>query len=92
MNVFALCYTYIVWFFFFFSEKLLKMFVAQVHTMYRETIMSFNVHQLLHLANTVRQMGPLWANSAFTFEMGNGQLLLGITAAKGLPLQIVEKQ
>lgn len=76
---------------FFFSEKLLKMFVAQVHTMYREAIMSFNVHQLLHSANTVRKMGPLWANSAFTFETGNGQLLLSITAVKGLPLQIVEK-
>ncbi|CAN7995027.1 unnamed protein product [Ixodes pacificus] len=73
------------------AEKLLKMFVAQVPTLYGETSMSFNVHQLLHLANTVRQMGPLWANSAFPFETGNGQLLRHITAAKGIPQQVVER-
>ena len=36
-------------------------------------------------------MGPLWAHSAFVFESGNGSLLNLVTAAKGVPLQIVER-
>ncbi|KAG0437307.1 hypothetical protein HPB47_017502 [Ixodes persulcatus] len=59
--------------------------------LYGETAMTFNVHQLTHLSSTVRRMGPLWANSAFRFEDGNGRLLKQVTAAKGVPQQIVER-
>lgn len=51
----------------------------------------FNVHSLLHLAANVRDLGPLWANSTFVFEGGNGNLVKSITAANGLPHQIVER-
>ncbi|CAN7984936.1 unnamed protein product [Ixodes hexagonus] len=74
-----------------FSEQLLKKFVTRVPGLYGETAMTFNMHQMLHLANSVRHMGPLWANSAFTFEAGNGRLLRHVTAAKGVPLQVVER-
>ncbi|KAG0445029.1 hypothetical protein HPB47_002802 [Ixodes persulcatus] len=40
-------------------EQLLKKFVARVPRLYRETAMTFNMHQTLHLANSVRHMGPL---------------------------------
>ncbi|CAN7992683.1 unnamed protein product, partial [Ixodes hexagonus] len=73
------------------AEQLLKKFVARVPGLYGETAMTFNMHQMLHLANSVRHMGPLWANSAFTFEAGNGRLLRHVTAAKGVPLQVVER-
>ncbi|CAN7946131.1 unnamed protein product [Ixodes hexagonus] len=73
------------------AETLLKKFVEQVPRLYGETAMTFNVHQLLHLANTVRRVGPLWANSAFTFEAGNGRLLRHVTAAKGVPVQVIER-
>lgn len=53
--------------------------------------MKFNVHQLLHLTKAARQMGPLWAHSAFVFEGGNGSLVKLVKAAKGVPLQIVER-
>lgn len=33
-----------------------------------------NVHLLLHMAESVRQLGPLWCNSAFPFEDTNGWL------------------
>ena len=33
-----------------------------------------NVHQLLHLADSVRYLGPLWAHSTFPFEDTNGWL------------------
>lgn len=33
-----------------------------------------NVHQLLHLADSVRYLGPLWVHSTFPFEDTNGWL------------------
>ena len=33
-----------------------------------------NVHHLLHFADSVRNLGPLWAHSAFPFEDTNGWL------------------
>lgn len=33
-----------------------------------------NVHMLLHFADSVRNLGPLWAHSAFPFEDTNGWL------------------
>ncbi|XP_049518704.1 uncharacterized protein LOC125943434 [Dermacentor silvarum] len=53
--------------------------------------MTFNVRQLLHLARAARNFGPLWAHSAFGFESGNGQLVKLVTAANGVPEQILER-
>lgn len=36
--------------------------------------MSINVHSLLHLPETVKNLGPLWAHSCFAFEAANGEL------------------
>ena len=35
---------------------------------------SSNVHLLLHFADSVRCLGPLWAHSVFPFEDANGWL------------------
>ena len=35
---------------------------------------TFNVHQLLHLPEVVKDLGPLWSNSCFPFEDYNGDL------------------
>ncbi|XP_049519252.1 uncharacterized protein LOC125943785 [Dermacentor silvarum] len=69
------------------SEKLLLKFVDGVKDLYGERFCSFNVHQLTHIALSVRNWGPLWSTSAFLFENRNGQLLRLI---KGT--QAVEKQ
>ncbi|KAG0417140.1 hypothetical protein HPB47_005858 [Ixodes persulcatus] len=53
------------------AESLLKRFVDQVLRLYNTKMMTFNMHQLLHLAKSVRDLGPLWAHSAFVFETGN---------------------
>ncbi len=34
--------------------------------------MTFNVHQLLHLKDSVDNLGPLWSHSCFFFEDLNG--------------------
>ncbi|KAH9379024.1 hypothetical protein HPB48_010122 [Haemaphysalis longicornis] len=66
-------------------------FVRRCEALYGPTAATFNVHQLLHLADNVRNLGPLRANSEFVFESGNGKIVKSVTAANGLPHQIVER-
>lgn len=69
------------------SEKMMWKFVDGMKELYGERSCSFNVHQLTHIAASVRNWGPLWSTSAFLFENRNGQLMRLI---KGT--QAVEKQ
>ncbi|XP_077541965.1 uncharacterized protein LOC144154323 [Haemaphysalis longicornis] len=74
------------------AECLLFAFVERcAPPLFEPTAATFNVHSLLHLGDSVRDLGPLWANSCFTFEGGNGKLVKSITAANGLPHQVVER-
>nr|XP_050038377.1 uncharacterized protein LOC126535610 [Dermacentor andersoni] len=73
------------------AESLLKNFVSRCEALYGVAFMTYNVHALLHLRNCARSLGPLWAHSAFVFEGGNGTIVRKISAAKGLPDQIVER-
>ncbi|XP_064481550.1 uncharacterized protein LOC135394638 [Ornithodoros turicata] len=73
------------------AGHLLEQFVSSAASLYGESCMKFNVHQLLHLPKAAQQMGPLWAHSAFVFESGNGSLVKLVTASKGIPQQIVER-
>ncbi|KAG0444676.1 hypothetical protein HPB47_013520, partial [Ixodes persulcatus] len=54
----------------YYVEKLLWTFVGMTGRLYGAAAMTFNLHQLLHLAEAVRQLGPLWGHSAFEFESG----------------------
>ncbi|KAJ1520356.1 hypothetical protein ONE63_003491 [Megalurothrips usitatus] len=54
------------------AESLLKLFVSKFLDLYGDRAMSYNVHQLCHLALCVRKYGPLYANNAFMFEDVNG--------------------
>jgi len=40
-----------------------------------EQHMTMNVHNLLHLPQVVRNLGPLWSHSCFPFESANGHML-----------------
>lgn len=73
------------------ADDLLTEFVARHAAINGDTAMTFNIHQLLHLARCAENLGPLWARSAFVFEGGNGVLLKYVTAAKGAPLQVLER-
>lgn len=73
------------------TGSLLTTFVSQAAGLYGQRCMSFNVHQLLHLAEAARQFGPLWAHSAFAFESSNGELVKLVNAAKAVPAQVLER-
>lgn len=70
------------------ADELLKKFVCYTQFYYLESAMTYNVHQLLHLAQSVINWGPLWAHSGYVFENGNGLLKKKIHAARGVISQL----
>ncbi|CAN7975908.1 unnamed protein product, partial [Ixodes persulcatus] len=57
------------------ARALLEKFVLQMGALYGTTNVSHNVHQLLHLTDSVEAWGPLWATSCFPFKGRNAVLL-----------------
>lgn len=57
------------------AERLLHEFVRECPTLYGLQFCSINVHQILHLPNCVRRLGPLWVYSCFPYEDINGKIL-----------------
>ena len=53
---------------------MLNKFCIEFQNLYGERYMSANVHLLLHLPGTVRELGPLWVYSCFHFEGLSGIL------------------
>lgn len=56
------------------AHESLVLFVVNMKELYGEGNVSFNCHQLIHLTESVRNWGPLWATSTFSFERNNGSL------------------
>lgn len=71
------------------ANKNLHQFVYKAQDLYGLEVMTYNVHQLLHLADSVRNWGPLWAHSAFATESKNGDVSNSINGAKGVILQMI---
>lgn len=71
------------------AEQMLFQFCEGVAHFYDECFMRLNVHQLLHLADCVRYLGPLYTSSCFSFEDKNGVLLKMIKGTQNIDSQIV---
>ena len=67
----------------------LTTFVSEAEDLYSLTAMTYNTYQLLHISESIRDWGPLWAQSAFCFETANHKLLCSINSAKGVIQQIL---
>ncbi len=72
------------------AERALKKFTMQFEKLYGAANMKFNVHLLTHIATGVRNWGPLWATSTFSFESFNGTLLHYFHGTTHVPEQIVK--
>ena len=70
------------------AHFLLKKFVVYTEEYYSPHAMTYNVHQMCHLAQSVVDWGPLWAHNGCCFESGNGQLKRKIQAANGVIHQL----
>lgn len=71
------------------AEKLLWNFCSQMGGLYGERYLTINLHLLVHLADSVRTLGPLWTHSCFHFEDKNGHLLRLIHGTQNIPGQMV---
>ena len=49
-------------------DQLLNYFVEQFQDVFGLRHMSSNIHSLLHVSDSLKQIGPLWMCSTFTFE------------------------
>ena len=71
------------------AETMLFEFVKMFPELYDRCFMTLNVHQLLHLADSVRYLGPLYTHSCFSFEDKNGVLLKMIRGTQNIDNQII---
>lgn len=53
--------------------------------------MTYNLHQLVHIARSVYNWGPLWAHCTFPFESENHYLIKGVFSARGVVKKIVRR-
>lgn len=70
-------------------HKKLVTFATLTEVYFQTTEMTSNIHQLLHLANSVYDWGPLWAHSCFPFENANHLLVKSVNSANGVNTQII---
>lgn len=56
------------------AEQMLKVFCEKIVELYPQEICTMNVHSLIHLVQTVKNLGPLWSYSCFGFESMNGHV------------------
>lgn len=72
-------------------ESDLKKFVTLYEYYFDDTCMTFNVHSVLHMVESVRKNGPLWANSTFAFESNIYQLRQLVNGQNGMDKQMSRK-
>lgn len=70
------------------ADRLLKEFVARTELHYGKDAMTYNVHQLTHLAQSVADWGPLWAHAGYPFESAIGKLAKKVHASNGVINQL----
>ena len=70
------------------AEDNLKQFVGETELLYSKSAMTFNVHQMIHLCQSVVDWGPLWGHIGYGFEDGNGKIVRCVKAANGVINQI----
>ena len=73
------------------AEKMLIRFVVDFQKLFGIQAMTYNVHLLLHLTDSVRNWGPLWVHSSFPFENQNRFLLQMKKSPTRIITQIVQR-
>lgn len=63
-------------------------FVSLVEKYYSAKAMTYNVHQISHMADSVKNWGPIFVHDGYPFESGNGKIVRTVKGAKGVIHQI----
>jgi len=70
------------------AEKMLDQFYKGFSLLYGESKCGINVHNLAHYAGVVRNWGPLWGYSCFSFEDLNGDCVDAVHGTRDIARQI----
>ena len=70
------------------AKRFLFLFVYLFDRIYPRRYMTMNVHSLLHFADTVKELGPLYIYSLFHFEDKNGYILKLIHGTQNISQQL----
>ncbi|KAE8745807.1 hypothetical protein FOCC_FOCC007454 [Frankliniella occidentalis] len=70
------------------ADELLHTYVKDFQQLYGTRHLGLNVHQILHLSMVVKNLGPLFVYSCFTYESVNGQLASLVHGTRHAALQI----
>ena len=73
------------------ASEALSLFVKNMGILYGDHCMTYNVHILLHLADTVKYLGPLWATSMFKFEGFNRTIIHSFNGSNCVLEQIAKR-
>ncbi|XP_074098714.1 uncharacterized protein LOC141527241 [Cotesia typhae] len=74
----------------YYAQQCFFQFVVDVETLYGPEHVSFNVHLLTHLPESVLNWGPLWTHSAFCYENFHQLLKKLVKNSNSADLQILE--
>lgn len=72
------------------AENMLLQFANSSESLYGKEKVTMNLHLLRHLADTVRNSAPLWAQSMFAFEQSNGDLVRSVTSKSHVVSEITD--
>lgn len=72
------------------ANELLSQFIRKMQHLYGIEEMTYNIHQLNHLVDSVATSGPLWATSAFPYESHNQFFLKLFHGTSNISSQICE--
>ncbi|KAJ8670010.1 hypothetical protein QAD02_001269 [Eretmocerus hayati] len=70
------------------ADRLMYEFSVRSEELLSTAVASYNLHQSLHLSQSVLDWGPARYHSCYWFEHGNGGLLKKVHAAKGVVHQV----
>ena len=69
----------------------LKYFVQKISEYYGDKYYKYNTHLLLHIPQTVKYFGALWANSAFPYEGYNSKICSFFFNSNGIGQQVFKR-
>lgn len=73
------------------AQEKLNIFVDSFEDLYGKDNVTMNLHLIRHLPMAVRNLGPLWAQSAYAFEAHNGIVVKSNTCNKEMTHQLAWK-
>lgn len=73
------------------AERKLNEFADSYEELYGSSNVTMNLHLLRHLALAVKNLGPLWSQSAYAFESNNGIIVKANNCTKEMVHQLAWK-